>query len=110
MIGLTNMVTPKIERIAEARNYGKFIISPLERGYGITLGNTLRRILLSSLEGAGRWILESPSKTELAFLGMGRPGVALQAARRPERFWGLSSLALKLLWVEVVLEISPVLF
>jgi DNA-directed RNA polymerase subunit alpha len=46
------MVTPKIERIAEARNYGKFIISPLERGYGITLGNTLRRILLSSLEGA----------------------------------------------------------
>jgi len=46
------MVTPKIERIAEARNYGKFIISPLERGYGITLGNALRRILLSSLEGA----------------------------------------------------------
>jgi DNA-directed RNA polymerase subunit alpha len=45
------MVTPKIERIAEARNYGKFVISPLERGYGITLGNTLRRILLSSLEG-----------------------------------------------------------
>jgi len=51
VIGLTNMVTPKIERIAEARNYGKFVISPLERGYGITLGNTLRRILLSSLEG-----------------------------------------------------------
>ena len=52
MIGLTNMVTPKIEREAEARNYGKFIISPLERGYGITLGNALRRVLLSSLEGA----------------------------------------------------------
>ncbi|MEJ2706436.1 MAG: DNA-directed RNA polymerase subunit alpha [Anaerolineales bacterium] len=46
------MVTPKIERDAEARNYGKFIISPLERGYGITLGNALRRVLLSSLEGA----------------------------------------------------------
>ncbi|HEX6306105.1 MAG TPA: DNA-directed RNA polymerase subunit alpha [Anaerolineales bacterium] len=45
------MVTPKIEREAEARNYGKFIISPLERGYGITLGNALRRVLLSSLEG-----------------------------------------------------------
>jgi DNA-directed RNA polymerase subunit alpha len=45
------MVTPKIEREAEARNYGKFIISPLERGYGITLGNALRRILLSSLDG-----------------------------------------------------------
>jgi DNA-directed RNA polymerase subunit alpha len=46
------MVTPKIEREAEARNYGKFIISPLERGYGITIGNVLRRVLLSSLEGA----------------------------------------------------------
>jgi DNA-directed RNA polymerase subunit alpha len=46
-----NMVAPKIEREAEARNYGKFIISPLERGYGVTLGNALRRVLLSSLEG-----------------------------------------------------------
>ena len=52
MLGLTNMVAPKIERKAEARNYGKFIISPLERGYGITIGNALRRVLLSSLEGA----------------------------------------------------------
>jgi DNA-directed RNA polymerase subunit alpha len=43
---------PKIEREAEARNYGKFVISPLERGYGVTLGNALRRILLSSLDGA----------------------------------------------------------
>lgn len=51
MIGYINMVTPKIEREAEARNYGKFVISPLERGYGITLGNSLRRVLLSSLEG-----------------------------------------------------------
>lgn len=42
---------PKIEREAVARNYGKFIISPLESGYGITIGNTLRRVLLSSLEG-----------------------------------------------------------
>jgi len=46
------MVTPKIEREAESRNYGKFVISPLERGYGITLGNALRRVLLSSLDGA----------------------------------------------------------
>jgi DNA-directed RNA polymerase subunit alpha len=46
------MVTPKIEREAESRNYGKFVISPLEHGYGITLGNALRRVLLSSLEGA----------------------------------------------------------
>jgi len=46
------MVTPKIEREAESRNYGKFVIGPLERGYGITLGNALRRVLLSSLDGA----------------------------------------------------------
>src|SRR5258705_4724427 len=46
------MVMPKIEREAEARNYGKFVISPLERGYGVTLGNALRRVLLSSLEGS----------------------------------------------------------
>ena len=36
----------------EEKNYGKFIVEPLERGYGTTLGNSLRRILLSSLPGA----------------------------------------------------------
>ncbi|MBM3151384.1 MAG: DNA-directed RNA polymerase subunit alpha [Chloroflexi bacterium] len=51
MSGFSNMVMPKIEREAEARNYGKFVISPLEGGYGVTLGNALRRVLLSSLEG-----------------------------------------------------------
>jgi len=51
VIVLSNMVTPRIEREAEARNYGKYAISPLERGYGNTLGNALRRVLLSSLEG-----------------------------------------------------------
>jgi DNA-directed RNA polymerase subunit alpha len=48
----TNMVMPKIERDAVARNYGKFVIGPLESGYGITIGNALRRVLLSSLAGA----------------------------------------------------------
>lgn len=52
MIVLSNMVTPRIERVAEARNYGKYEISPLERGYGNTLGNALRRVLLASLDGA----------------------------------------------------------
>ena len=51
MIGLSNMVTPRIEGENEARNYGKYVVGPLERGYGITLGNALRRVLLSSLEG-----------------------------------------------------------
>jgi len=49
--GLMNMEIPKIEREAEARNYGKFVIGPLEQGYGMTLGNALRRVLLSSLDG-----------------------------------------------------------
>jgi DNA-directed RNA polymerase subunit alpha len=49
---LNNMVTPKVEKDAEGRNYGKFVIAPLERGYGVTLGNALRRVLLSSLDGA----------------------------------------------------------
>ncbi len=52
MVITTNMVMPKIEREAVARNYGKFVISPLEAGYGITLGNAIRRVLLSSLDGA----------------------------------------------------------
>lgn len=45
---------PKIECIetSEDGSYGKFVVEPLERGYGITLGNSLRRILLSSLPGA----------------------------------------------------------
>lgn len=47
-----NLVLPKIESDAQARNYGRFVISPVESGYGITLGNALRRVLLSSLEGA----------------------------------------------------------
>jgi len=44
---------PKIECIisSEDNKYGKFVVEPLERGYGITLGNSLRRILLSSLPG-----------------------------------------------------------
>lgn len=49
---MLNLVLPKIEADAQARNYGRFVIGPLESGYGITLGNALRRVLLSSLEGA----------------------------------------------------------
>lgn len=41
-----------IEEIDEEKGYGKFVVEPLERGYGTTLGNSLRRILLSSLPGA----------------------------------------------------------
>jgi len=45
---------PKIEiaEISEDKKYGRFVVEPLERGYGTTLGNSLRRIMLSSLPGA----------------------------------------------------------
>ena len=45
---------PKIETVALSEDgaYGRFVVEPLERGYGTTLGNSLRRILLSSLPGA----------------------------------------------------------
>ena len=42
----------EVEQISEDKKYGKFVVEPLERGYGITLGNSLRRIMLSSLPGA----------------------------------------------------------
>ena len=45
---------PKIQitEMSDDKRYGKFVVEPLERGYGITLGNSLRRIMLSSLPGA----------------------------------------------------------
>lgn len=51
---MVDIEKPKIEiaEISEDNRYGKFICEPLERGYGTTFGNSLRRMLLSSLEGA----------------------------------------------------------
>lgn len=49
---MLTQVLPQIECEASSQQYGRFVISPLESGYGITLGNALRRVLLSSLPGA----------------------------------------------------------
>ena len=48
-----NFKMPKIEMtdVSEDGKYGRFVVEPLERGYGLTLGNSLRRIMLSSLVG-----------------------------------------------------------
>jgi DNA-directed RNA polymerase subunit alpha len=46
------LVLPKIEIEAISEQYGRFVIGPLESGYGVTVGNSLRRVLLSSLPGA----------------------------------------------------------
>lgn len=50
---MMNIKKPKISfEENESKNYAKFVVEPLERGFGVTLGNSLRRILLSSLPGA----------------------------------------------------------
>lgn len=51
-MAISNLVLPKIESTAMSQQYGRFTIAPLERGYGATVGNSLRRILLSSLPGS----------------------------------------------------------
>ena len=52
MLGILELLRPEI-RIEECSStYGKITIEPLERGYGVTLGNALRRVLLSSIRGA----------------------------------------------------------
>ena len=52
MVSLFDQVLTKIETEAGSQKYGKFSIGPLPSGYGVTLGNALRRVLLSSLQGA----------------------------------------------------------
>ena len=49
---MIELETPQIEPVAEAGTYAKYEAGPLQAGYGVTLGNALRRVLLSSLEGA----------------------------------------------------------
>src|SRR5882757_5985557 len=50
-----DLIKPKaldVDKESLSSSYGKFIAKPLERGFGLTLGNSLRRVLLSSLQGA----------------------------------------------------------
>lgn len=49
---MEEIILPNIERVSEKDDYGIFVIQPLYPGYGYTIGNSLRRVLLSSLEGA----------------------------------------------------------
>lgn len=46
------LTLPNIQTLETGADYGKFVVEPLERGYGVTLGNALRRVLLSSIPGA----------------------------------------------------------
>lgn len=47
-----SFLVPRIESVEQSGTYGKFVVEPLERGYATTLGNALRRVLLSSIPGA----------------------------------------------------------
>jgi DNA-directed RNA polymerase subunit alpha len=49
---LAGLVLPKVECVETNENYGRFVAEPVEKGFGVTLGNALRRVLLSSLPGA----------------------------------------------------------
>jgi DNA-directed RNA polymerase subunit alpha len=49
---LTDVMLPKIENVSSETNYGRYHVEPLEPGFGVTVGNALRRVLLSSLPGA----------------------------------------------------------
>ncbi|MCC7105271.1 MAG: DNA-directed RNA polymerase subunit alpha, partial [Chloroflexi bacterium] len=49
---MTEDLSPRVETLRETETSGEFQIEPLERGFGVTLGNALRRVLLSSLPGA----------------------------------------------------------
>src|SRR5436853_6861371 len=50
-MSVLDIAQTKVERELSGLNYGRFVIEPLEAGYGTTLGNALRRILLRSLPG-----------------------------------------------------------
>ena len=49
---MSHLVVPKIECVENSENFGRFVVEPLEKGFGVTLGNTLRRVLLGFLRGA----------------------------------------------------------
>ncbi|MDI3538862.1 MAG: DNA-directed polymerase subunit alpha [Bacillota bacterium] len=89
---MMEMDKPRIEvaEISEDNRYGRFVVEPLERGYGTTLGNSLRRVLLSSLPGAAVTSVKIQDVLhELSTI----PGVVEDV---PEIILNLKELALKL--------------
>ncbi len=49
---MSHLVVPKAECVESRENFGRFVVEPLEKGFGVTLGNTMRRVLLGHLQGA----------------------------------------------------------
>jgi DNA-directed RNA polymerase subunit alpha len=55
---LAGLALPKVECVESTENYGRFVAEPVEKGFGVTLGNAMRRVLLSSLPGAAiTWVI-----------------------------------------------------
>lgn len=55
---MVSLVLPRVECVESTGTYGRFVAEPLEKGFGITVGNSLRRVLLSSLPGAAvTWVV-----------------------------------------------------
>ena len=55
---MAGLALPKVECVENTETYGRFVAEPLEKGFGVTLGNGLRRVLLSSLPGAAvTWVM-----------------------------------------------------
>jgi DNA-directed RNA polymerase subunit alpha len=55
---LAGLALPKVECVESTETYGRFVAEPVEKGFGVTLGNALRRVLLSSLPGAAvTWVM-----------------------------------------------------
>ena len=59
----------RIEEFVEDEHYGKFVVEPLERGFGTTLGNAIRRVLLSAMPGGAVYSI----KIDNVFPGTGIP-------------------------------------
>ena len=49
---MSHLIVPKVECVESRDNYGRFVAEVLEKGFGVTLGNALRRVLLGQLQGA----------------------------------------------------------
>ena len=90
-------IKPQVKVEIQEDNYAKFVISPVERGYGYTLGNALRRVLLSSMPGVA---IESISIEGVEHEFMGLPGVREDVTGI---ILNLKKLSLKII-SEVVLE------
>ena len=76
---MTLSVVPKIQVVETRENFARFAIEPLEKGFGITLGNALRRIMLGHLPGAARSVPDWPPRN-LRLISVSLTGFSIHVA------------------------------